>query len=84
MAPKTKRESRKSVHQAGWITLDGGFAARPCTVQDVSSAGAKVTMQDASALPSKLRLAFSRDVRSARLCEVMWRRGNTLGVKFVA
>ena len=24
-----KREARKSLRQSGWITLDGGFAARP-------------------------------------------------------
>jgi hypothetical protein len=27
-----KREARKSLRQPGWITLEGGFAARPCVV----------------------------------------------------
>jgi hypothetical protein len=40
MAVTKTREARKSVRQSGWITLDGGFAARPCTVLDLSSAGA--------------------------------------------
>ena len=78
-----KREARKSVHQPGWITLDGGFAARPCVVQDLSSTGAKVTVDDANVLPGRLRLAFSRDARTGRSCEVVWRRGKTVGVKFV-
>ena len=78
-----KREARKSVHQPGWITLDGGFAARPCVVQDLSSSGAKITVDDPNALPGKLRLAFSRDARTGRSCEVVWRRGKTVGVKFV-
>jgi hypothetical protein len=78
-----KRESRKSVHQAGWITLEGGFAARQCVVQDLSSTGAKVTVEDPNSLPGKLRLAFSRDARTGRSCEVVWRRGKTVGVKFV-
>ena len=30
-----KRDSRKSVRQPGWITLEGGFAARQCVVQDL-------------------------------------------------
>jgi hypothetical protein len=81
-APK-KREARKSVRQSGWITLDGGFAARPCTVLDLSSAGAKITVDDPQAVPAKVRLAFSRDARTGRVCEVVWRRGKTLGVKFV-
>jgi hypothetical protein len=78
-----KREARKSLHQPGWITLDGGFAARPCVVQDLSASGAKVTIDDPNTLPAKLRLAFSRDARTGRNCEVVWRRGRTVGIKFV-
>jgi PilZ domain len=78
-----KREARRSVHQPGWVTLDGGFAARQCVVQDLSSSGAKITLDDAAVLTGKLRLAFSRDARTGRSCEVVWRRGKSLGVKFV-
>ena len=78
-----KRAARKSVSQAGWITLEGGFAARPCVVQDMSATGAKVTIDDTNSLPAKLRLAFSRDARTGRACEVVWREGKTFGVKFV-
>ena len=78
-----KREARKSVQQSGWVTLDGGFAARQCVVQDLSSSGAKITLDDAIALTGKLRLAFSRDARTGRSCQVVWRRGKSLGVKFV-
>ena len=83
MAAAKKREIRKSVQQPGWITLDGGFAARSCVVQDLSSTGAKVTVDDPNTLPGKLRLAFSRDARTGRRCEVVWRRGKSVGVKFV-
>ena len=84
MAFGTKqRELRKSLHQAGWITLEGGFAARPCVVHDMSSTGAKVTIEDPNSLPAKLRLAFSRDARTGRPCEVVWRRGKSVGVRFV-
>jgi hypothetical protein len=83
MAIPKKREARKSVHQAGWITLDGGFAARPCVVQDMSSTGARITVDDGNVLSGRLRLAFSRDARTGRSCDVVWRRGKSLGVKFV-
>ena len=83
MATTKKREARKSLQQPGWITLDGGFAARPCVVQDISTAGAKITMDDSNTLPTRLRLAFARDARAGRNCEVVWRRGKSLGVKFV-
>ena len=78
-----KRESRKSMHQSGWITLEGGFAARPCVVQDMSTTGAKVTIDDPNTLPAKLKLAFTRDARTGRNCEVVWRRGKSVGIKFV-
>ena len=78
-----KRETRKSLRQSGWLTLDGGFAARPCVVEDISSSGAKITVQDNNTLPAKLRLAFSRDARTGRACEVVWREGKTFGVRFV-
>jgi hypothetical protein len=83
VAANKKREARKSIHQPGWVTLDGGFAARQCVVQDLSSSGAKITVDDASVLTGRLRLAFSRDARTGRSCEVVWRRGKSLGVKFV-
>jgi hypothetical protein len=83
MALTKKREARKSLQQRGWIFFDGGFAARPCMVQDMSTTGAKIAIDDPNALPAKLTLAFARDARTGRNCEVVWRRGGTVGVKFV-
>ncbi|PYF03523.1 PilZ domain-containing protein [Rhodopseudomonas faecalis] len=79
---RKKREPRKSVRQEAWITLEGGFAARPCTVLDLSPSGAKIVVEAPQALNSKLRLAFSRDARSGRNCEVVWREGKMAGLKF--
>jgi hypothetical protein len=78
-----KREVRRSLRQSAWITLDGGFAARQCVVQDISTAGARITMDDQSVGSGRLRLAFARDARTGRNCQVVWRRGKSLGVKFV-
>jgi len=81
-APR-KRESRKLLGQPAWITLEGGFAARQCVVQDISSSGAKITIDDAVTLPARLRLAFARDARTGHKCQVVWRRGRSAGVKFM-
>jgi len=78
-----KRDARISLQQPGWITLDGGFAARHCVVRDMSATGAKITVDDSNVLPGRLRLAFARDARTGRNCEVVWRCGKSLGVKFV-
>ena len=82
-APAKKREARKSLGQSGWITLEGGFAARRCVVQDISTTGAKITVDDPDVLPARWRLAFARDARTGRTCQVVWRRGKSVGVKFV-
>lgn len=83
MAATKKREARKSLNQPGWITLEGGFAARQCLVKDMSGSGAKISLDNAGALPDQLRLAFTRDARTGRTCRVVWRRGNSAGLKFV-
>jgi hypothetical protein len=83
MAAMKKRIPRKSLQQSGWITLEGGFAARPCIVHNLSDTGAQITIQDAFILPARLRLGFSRDARSGRTCEVVWGRGKRYGIKFV-
>jgi hypothetical protein len=62
---------------------DGGFAARQCVVQDMSTSGARITVDDPNVLPGRLRLVFARDARTGRNCEVVWRRGKSVGVKFV-
>jgi hypothetical protein len=82
MTLRKKRDVRRSVQQPGWIILDGGFATRACQVLDLSATGAKLTMDDTAILSSSIKLAFSRDGRGARSCNVVWRRGKTLGVRF--
>ena len=77
------RNARRSVQQPAWLILEGSFAARPCTVLDLSDTGAKIAAAEVSPVRTRLRLAFSRDVRTGRPCEVVWQRGNTFGVKFI-
>jgi hypothetical protein len=83
MAVSKKREARKLLGQPAWITLEGGFAARQCIVQDISPSGAKLALEEVVSLPARLRLAFSRDARTGRNCQVVWRRGKSAGVRFI-
>jgi hypothetical protein len=80
---RTTRSTRKSVQQPAWLIFEGSFAARPCTVLDLSDSGARIVASDPGSIPAKLRLAFSRDVHRGRPCEVVWQRGKTFGVRFV-
>jgi len=79
-----KRAKRKLCSQSAWITFEGGFAARQCLVQDISNSGVKITLeQEARQLPGVIQLAFSRDARTGRKCQVVWRRGKSAGIRFI-
>ena len=82
MAAK-KRETRKLMATDAWVTMDGGFAARQCVVKDISSAGARISLADATQLTGRLRLAFGRDARTGRACQLIWQRGKSAGLRFV-
>jgi hypothetical protein len=40
-------------------------------------------VEGAQSLPATLRLGFARDARTGHNCQVVWRRGNMAGLKFV-
>ena len=83
MPAAKKRDVRRSVQQTAWVTLEGGFAARPCLVHDMSSGGAKISVSDSSVLSGRVLLAFSRDAKTGHRCNVVWRQGQSFGVKFI-
>ncbi len=59
-----KREARKLLGQSAWITLEGGFAARQCMVQDISSSQCADFGDDAATLPSTLAPRRLRAMRA--------------------
>jgi hypothetical protein len=76
------REVRRARHVSGWIVLNGR-AEHECQVMDISANGAKVVTPLASEIPARFTLALLKDDRNRRNCEVIWRRGKMLGVKFL-
>jgi len=80
---KVKRQQlRRRRHQSAWITLDGGPANHRCEVADVSEAGAKISLSGMVETGGQFSIAFvPRGAR--RRCELVWRRGNMLGIKFI-
>jgi hypothetical protein len=43
---KKSRPARRRTNQPAWMTVDGGFAARQCTVIDISEGGARLRVED--------------------------------------
>ena len=82
-----KRESRKARHKTGndvWMTLDGGFAKRDCTIVDLSVTGSCIKVKDAEKIPGVINVAFTKDVRKLTRCRLIWRKGSMIGVEFLA
>ena len=78
---KLKRETRSRRHQWAWVTLEGDATVHDCRVFDVSQNGAKVVIGVAAEIGARFGLALVP--HRPRLCEIVWRRGRTLGIKFV-
>jgi hypothetical protein len=78
---KTKRTHRR---QAAWVVLDGGGARISCVLWDISEGGARIAAAHGNALPDVFGLFLTKDGKSRRFCQVVWRRGSQLGIRFVA
>jgi len=79
--PRLKREARRHRYQWAWVTLEGNATVHDCRVLDVSQNGAKVVTDMAAEIGTRIGLALVP--HRPRLCEIVWRRGRTLGIKFV-
>ena len=81
MKPKKQhREVRRVRHQSARIALNGEPTA-DCAIMDISKRGAKIVADGTCVIPAQFELAFVHGERKP--CEVIWRRGRMLGVKFV-
>jgi hypothetical protein len=70
--------SRMRMLKSGKIQF--GKHAVPCTVQNLSEAGAKLQVQTTEGLPSEF--IFSMADRPPRACQVIWRDQARLGIRF--
>jgi hypothetical protein len=81
---RIQREPRRQLHKRlAWITLEDGVTEHECHVLDLSSGGARIAMDDAMDVRDRFELTLVRGHHKRELCEVVWRRGKTYGVKFV-
>jgi hypothetical protein len=65
--------------ELAWIKSQGRASSK-CQVMDISKTGAKIIASSSSTVPDRFELAFFQG--QARSCEVIWRHGKVLGVRF--
>jgi hypothetical protein len=78
-----EREVRRVRYLSAWLFVRGQ-ADRECQILDVSARGAKIVVSTPSEIPARFELAIFQNDEKRRACEVAWRRGKMLGVKFVS
>ena len=81
MFGKKSRPPRRRTNQEAWMAIDGAFAARRCSVLDISAGGAKIRVEDPAFVTPVFQLKFSR-ADQGRRCKVSWQKGLVIGVEF--
>jgi hypothetical protein len=77
--------ARKSLSYRARIIADDQSWTYPCEIFDVSVGGARLAIYcpPQTPLPQQFMLQLSEVTHTNRLCEVAWRQGNEVGVRFV-
>ena len=78
---QTRPASRRT-NQLAWITVDGGFATRQCTLIDISEGGARLRVEDPQFVKREFQLKLERS-SPGRACKIAWKNGDVIGIKFV-
>lgn len=85
MATEQRRAQRHGINWDGMIVdpVDGRIVG-PCKVANVSATGAKLVVKDDKAeVPDEFALMLSQNGGVQRRCELVWRQGCSMGVRFI-
>ena len=74
-------KGRRRVLKRALIVFQGGHCTMRCQILNISELGAQVMPSDILLCPSEFVL--KPEVGDRRNCEVVWRKGTTIGVRFV-
>jgi hypothetical protein len=77
---KRKHARAVTAYSAKITSLDGHRSPIECSVTDLSQGGARLSFDCSRILPDEFRLSLENGVR--RLCKVVWKKGNEVGVAF--
>jgi hypothetical protein len=78
--PNRRGAGRQRVLKKGLILFNDGRSSIGCHIVDISDSGAKLVPVDVFSCPSEFLLKLP--VGEPRECEVVWRRGDRVGVRF--
>ena len=74
-----KRQIRRMRRHSAWIYDDG---RRECLVKDISLGGLSILIDGKKEISEQFELSFALN-SPKRTCQVIWRHGKMIGIKFV-
>ena len=77
-----RKAPRKPLHYPVLIEMGGGESAQVCMLSDASDTGARLSLEYPEAVPETFTLRLSRDGKSTRKCQVVWRSEHQIGLEF--
>jgi hypothetical protein len=82
-AQQRRRLLRRTRYHSSWIAFENDIRSYECQVLDISADGAKLIADIDARIGATFRLSAVPQAIVRRSCEVVWRKGRTIGVKFV-
>ena len=82
--PKVQREPRRQMNgRVASLVLDDGATRHECRVHDVAPGGARIATDASMDVGERFSLALVATHDRRQRCEVVWRREQVFGVKFL-
>jgi hypothetical protein len=73
--------SRTTINRAALMYFAGPELVHPCCVRNISDYGAGLRLEGLNIIPSEFGISFD-DLCTMRLCRLVWRDGDFVGVVF--
>jgi hypothetical protein len=74
---------RTKIGKDAFLFFGAQTGVHPCTVTDITNAGARILTQDLAAIPLNFELSFDK-FRTSRNCRLIWRDSDLVGVAFIS
>jgi PilZ domain-containing protein len=83
MAREKRKQLRRYLEYRALIDFEDGSPVRACLLADVSKNGARLKLDAPGTLPNQFVLLLAGAGNVRRRCDVVWRAGRQLGVRFL-
>lgn len=83
MRSERRTDRRHALHYTVYIDAGDASSPRPCLLLEASNRGARLAINDTTALPDRFRLLLVRNGTSYRECRVAWRSSTQVGVAYL-